>query len=146
MTYPMGGRILPIERNRLGLSPSVIELATEYLASFGWMRVPAHLWRAMRRNAAWIEPTLIAEWARLMREYAKGQERQLAAEEGIAAMRWSDPKRDVSRAKEIAEGILDGERSAQLIRLRHGAPRRLSPATMMPCPRRSPHSISCGGA
>src|SRR5207253_10700578 len=35
-----------------------------------------------------------------------------------------------------------GERSAQVIRLRHGAPRRLFPATMMPCPRRSPHSIS----
>jgi SAM-dependent methyltransferase len=107
MTYPMGGRILPVERNRLGLAPKVIELDTEYLAAFGWMRVPAHLWRAMRRNAAWIEPTLIAEWARLMREYAKGQERQLDEEKVIAAMRWSDPKRDVSRAKGIAEGILD---------------------------------------
>src|SRR5439155_2998508 len=39
--------------------------------------------------------------------------------------------------------IQSGERSAQVIRLRHGAPRRLFPATMMPCPRRSPHSISC---
>src|SRR5439155_2050902 len=41
--------------------------------------------------------------------------------------------------------IQSGERSAQVIWLRHGAPRRLFPATMMPCPRRSPHSISLGG-
>jgi len=36
--------------------------------------------------------------------------------------------------------IQSGERSAQVIRLLHGAPRRLFPATMMPCPRRSPYS------
>src|SRR6516162_7319894 len=43
---------------------------------------------------------------------------------------------------ECAILIHSGERAAQVIRLLHGAPRRLLPATMMPCPRRSPHSIS----
>jgi hypothetical protein len=109
ITYPMGGRILPVERDRLGLAPSMIELDTEYLAAFGWMRVPAHLWRAMRQNAAWIEPTLIAEWTRLMREYAKRQERQLIEDKMIAAMRWADPERDVSRARAIAIGILESD-------------------------------------
>jgi SAM-dependent methyltransferase len=56
MTYPMGGRILPVERGRLARPHSVVELNPDYLTAFGWMRVPAHLWRAMRRNAAWIEP------------------------------------------------------------------------------------------
>jgi len=107
MTYPMGGRILTVERDRCGLAPSIIELDAEYLATFGWMRVPTHLWRAMRRNAAWIEPTLIAEWVRLMREYARSQERHLAEEKMIVAMRWSDPARDVSRAREIAINILN---------------------------------------
>ena len=74
MTYPMGGRILPVERGRLRGPPTVVELDTDYLTAFGWMRVPSHLWRAMRRNAAWIEPTLIAEWMRLMREYAERPE------------------------------------------------------------------------
>jgi hypothetical protein len=121
----MGGRILPVERGRLGLAPSMIELDTSYLAAFGWMRVPSHLWRAMRRNAAWIEPTLIAEWARLMREYAKSQERQLAEEKIVVAMRWSDPERDVSRSREIALGILSssGLRCAWTDRL-------LSPRTL----------------
>ena len=45
---------------------------------------------------------------------------------------------------ECAILIQSGERAAQVIRLLHGAPRRLLPATMMPSPRRSPHSISCG--
>jgi hypothetical protein len=71
------------------------------------MRAPGHLWRAMRRNAAWIEPTLIAEWMRLMREYARRQNRPLADTEMFAAMRWSDPARDVSRAREVALSVVE---------------------------------------
>jgi len=107
MTYPMGERILPVERGRPGPTPPTLNLNPDYLKTFGWMRVPAHLWRAMRQYAAWIEPTLMAEWARLMRDYAKGQERKLAEETIIAAMRWSDPERDVSQARQIALSILD---------------------------------------
>jgi hypothetical protein len=106
MTYPMGGRILPVERGRVRGPPNIIQLDTGYLAGFGWMLVPSHLWRAMRRNAAWIEPTLIAEWMRLMRDYARNQNRSFADEKMFAAMRWSDPDRDVSRAREIALGML----------------------------------------
>ena len=106
ITYPMGGRILPVERHRVGLAPQVVELDARYLQAFGWMLVPTHLWRAMRRNAAWIEPTLMSEWARLMREYAKNQGRHVAEERLIAAMRWSDPERDVLRVRKIAVSIL----------------------------------------
>ena len=108
MTYPAGGRILPIERGRLGHPPAIINLNTDYLGAFGWMRVPTHLWRAMRQNAAWIEPTLVTEWTRLMRDYAKSQDRQLSQERVIAAMHWSDPERDVSRARAIAVSVLEG--------------------------------------
>jgi len=38
--------------------------------------------------------------------------------------------------------VQSGERPAHVIWLRHGAPRRLFAATMMPFSRRSPHSIS----
>ena len=110
MTYSTGGRILPVERGRLRPAPPMLTLDGDYLRAFGWLQVPTHLWRTMRRNAAWIEPTLIAEWARLMRDYAKSQERQLAEERIVAAMRWSDPARDVSRAREIAVNMLEGGR------------------------------------
>ena len=46
MTYPMGGRILPVERYRLGGAPYVVELNAKYLESLGWMRVPTHLYGA----------------------------------------------------------------------------------------------------
>lgn len=107
MTYPAGGRILPVERGRLGGSSDVVELSADYLTAFGWMRVPGHLWRAMRRNAAWIEPTLIAEWMRLIRDYARGQNRQVSEENLTLAMQWSDPAREVSRAREVAISLLE---------------------------------------
>ena len=106
ITYPTGARILPIDRARQRSVTTDIELSAEYLRSFGWMRVPAHLWRAMVRNAAWIEPTLIAEWTRLIREYAKRQDRHVAEESLHVAMRWSDPQRDVMRVRQIAVGVL----------------------------------------
>jgi hypothetical protein len=125
MTYPMGGCILPVERHRLSLPPHIVELDAKYLEAFGWMRVPTHLWRAMRRNAAWIEPTLMSEWARLMREYAKSQGRHIAEEQMIAAMRWSDPERDVLQVRKIAVSML-GSRDLRCI----WTDRRLSTSTL----------------
>ena len=107
MTYPTGGRILPVERGRLGLAPPILNLDADYLRTFGWLQVPTHLWRAMRRNAAWIEPTLIAEWARLMRDYARGQERHLADETITTSMQWADPERDVSQVRQLAVAVLE---------------------------------------
>lgn len=106
ITYGTGDRILPVERTRPELAPHVLELNAKYLERFGWMRVPAHLWRAMRRNAAWIEPTLVSEWARLIREYAKRQGRPVGEEMMVVAMRWSDPERDVLQARRIAVSLL----------------------------------------
>lgn len=42
------------------------------------MRVPRHLWTALGTLAAWVEPALVAEWARMMDRYAASSERQLA--------------------------------------------------------------------
>jgi SAM-dependent methyltransferase len=108
MTYPTGGRILPVQRGRVGFTPTTVNLDVDYLRAFGWMRVPTHLWRAMRRNAAWIEPTLKDEWARLMRDYARGQERHLADETITRSMTWADPERDVSQARQVAVALLEG--------------------------------------
>jgi hypothetical protein len=107
MTYSTGGRILPVERGRVGLAPAALNVDDDYLRAFGWMLVPTHLWRAMRRNAAWIEPTLIAEWARLMRDYANGQERHLPEETIIRTMQWADPERDVSQTRQVAITLLE---------------------------------------
>jgi len=114
MTYPMGGRILRVERHRFGLAPHLVQLDAKYLEAFGWMHVPTHLWRAMRRNAVWIEPTLITEWGRLIREYGRSQGRHIAEEKIIASMRWSDPERDVLQVRKIALSLV-GSRDIRCI-------------------------------
>jgi hypothetical protein len=94
--------------------PLVRESLPQNLEAFGWMHVPTHLWRAMRRNAVWIEPTLITEWGRLIREYGRSQGRHIAEEKIIASMRWSDPERDVLQVRKIALSLV-GSRDIRCI-------------------------------
>lgn len=106
MTYPSGGAVLLVAKRNPRAPGDQVTLDADYLRSFGCMRVPRDLWRAMQRFAVWIEPSLIAEWARLMRGYADRQGRRLDEGRIGAAMTWSDPARDVSRPREIALRIL----------------------------------------
>ena len=108
MTYPNGTRsILPVRgpvtasRARGGIT-----LDEPYLASFGTMRVPAHLWTAIQRFSAWIEPAIIAEWIRVTQRYGAKQGRSLDEARLAAAMTWSDPSRDVRVPRERAERLL----------------------------------------
>jgi hypothetical protein len=73
MTYPNGGAILPVKRTSRLSQPSRILLDRAYLSSFGDMLVPRHLWMALQRFGAWIEPALVAEWTRLIKFYASRQ-------------------------------------------------------------------------
>src|SRR5262249_33494567 len=102
MTYPNGGPVLPVERRKPLAPKALLMMDADYLASFGTMRVPRDLWRALQRFASWVEPSLIAEWMRLMRGYAERQGRRLDEARMGAPMTWSDPVRDVSRPREIA--------------------------------------------
>jgi hypothetical protein len=79
-----------------------VHLDADYLFGFGEMRVPRHLWRALQRFDVWIEPALIAEWARLMSEYSEQQGRPIPEATLAAAMAWSDPTRDVKTARDRA--------------------------------------------
>jgi hypothetical protein len=76
------------------------------LWSYGEMRVPEELWRALQRFAVSVEPSLMAEWTRLMRGYAARQDRDLDAGRIAAAMTWADPARDVSVPRAISAAML----------------------------------------
>ena len=108
MTYPNGGPVLPVERGRPGSAPAALLLDAAYLRCFGEMRVPTHLWRAMQRFAAWVEPALVAEWARLMSDYASRQGRAFDNAAAAAGMAWSDPERDVAVPRRIALARIEG--------------------------------------
>lgn len=103
-------RILGAELGRRpGGDQLVLDAAT--LAAFGTMSFPGHVWRAMQRLGTWIEPVLVAEWARLTRTYAERQGRMLPAGEVEARLAWTDPVRDVRVARDVAIArIAEGER------------------------------------
>ena len=110
MTYPNSDDpVLPFRHKgttKRPTRPADGRLTAAYLASFGTLRVPMHLWMAIRRLSVWIEPAIVAEWKLLMRTYAERQDRQLD-EQGLAqAMAWLEPERDVRLAREQAARLL----------------------------------------
>ena len=112
MTYPNEPRSILRVEGQTGatrLSGSV-RMDQSYFASFGTMRVPAHLWAAVQRFTAWIEPAIKAEWMRVTRSYAERQGRSLDDGQLSTAMIWEDPNRDVRVAREQAAHLLSASK------------------------------------
>lgn len=92
-----------------------LALDSDTLAAFGSLSVPGHVWQAMQRLSAWIDPVLMAEWARLMRIYAERQGRHLTPGVAEAALAWVEPVRDVRTARDAALRFLHEERRLRCI-------------------------------
>ena len=96
-------------RRRPGRAPRVggeLVLDAEVLRAYGTLAVPGHVWRAMQRLGAWVEPVLVAEWARLVRGYGERTGRAVAPGEAEAALAWLDPVRDTRDARNAAERLI----------------------------------------
>ncbi len=108
MTYP-GSRIPVLAARKLpaGKPPGRVIIDRDYLAGFGEVSLPAHLWNALARHDAWVEPALVAEWTALMDRYAKRQGRTLDQTEVARAMTWSEPSRDVQFVRDISDALLE---------------------------------------
>jgi SAM-dependent methyltransferase len=107
MTYPGGGPVLPVRRIGRIPRPETVCLDNAYLAGFGELLIPRHLWRALQRFDVWIEPALTTEWSRLMHGYAERQQRRISDAKIAKAMRWSEPTRDVKIAREQVMRLLE---------------------------------------
>jgi SAM-dependent methyltransferase len=77
-------------------------LDADLLAAFGDLSVPGPIWRTMLRLGAWIEPVLVGEWARLIKDYALTMGRVLAPGEVEARLVWQEPARDTALARMVA--------------------------------------------
>jgi hypothetical protein len=109
--YPNSDRaVFDTNPARVKSSPTVC-LDVETLAAFGTLTVPGLIWRSMQRLGAWIEPVLLAEWARLIRGYAERMAEPLAPGIVEEKLVWLDPTRDTQLARAVARRILeeDGE-------------------------------------
>lgn len=102
LTFQNGEKILKVVRHTGIRCHNYLKIDELFLLSFGEMHIPRNLWRALQRFDVWIEPSLVAEWVRLMKIYAANQERTLDDVTIIQAMHWSDPARDIRVAKERA--------------------------------------------
>ena len=120
MTYPNGGAILPVRRLSRVSGPSRILLDQTYLLGFGDMLIPRHLWIAMQRFDAWIEPALVSEWTRLIKFYASRRGERVDDGKIAVAMTWEVPTRDVRLAREQADQAF--EKWPTVLRLERQAP------------------------
>ena len=111
MAYPNGGQIFPVNRIGRVLRPSRVLLDLPYLSSFGDLLVPGHLWRALQRFDAWIEPALVSEWTRWIKFYASRQARNAEDSAVAVAMTWEEPTRDVRVARERASRLSEAGQS-----------------------------------
>jgi SAM-dependent methyltransferase len=109
-SFPNGPRVYGITSgHRIRLARELV-LDFDYLKSFGELLVPEPIWRALTRFNVWIEPALVAEWIRIMKDYLTSQGRSVAEEMFYLATRWSDPERDVRVARELALDLLKRDR------------------------------------
>ena len=110
MTLPGSDQqVFEARQARARTAPRSVLVDREYLAQFGDLRIPAHLWNSLMRHDAWIEPALIAEWMKLMTDWATTQGKELDHRCVEAAMQWSDPDRDVGFARKISRQLLEND-------------------------------------
>jgi hypothetical protein len=77
-----------------------------FLWNFGAFGVPGPVWRSLQRLGAWVEPVLVAEWTRLIRDYGEAMSRSVGLERPQAALAWLDPMRDTSLARGVATRLI----------------------------------------
>ena len=70
-----------------------------FLSAWGYLSVPGPLWRALLRLGAWVEPVLVAEWARVIRGYAMRMSRACSPGEIETCLVWQEPTRDTALAR-----------------------------------------------
>lgn len=112
LTFADGNPIFPTRyRGRFKVPTSTNLIVDEdFLWSYGQTHVPLHLWIALRRLAAWIEPMLLAEWTSLIETYASRQGREVPLRSINEALRWIDPLRDTAEVRKIISTLLDDKK------------------------------------
>ena len=107
LTYPDGRNILTSKRNSRVPFGTEIILDEAYLSSFGFLQLPQHLFSAMQRFDVWIEPAIVSEWLRIIKNYCIKQNRVITDQVLSQALQWSDPERDVSIARGRALQLIE---------------------------------------
>jgi SAM-dependent methyltransferase len=108
LTFADDTPVFPAEFGRRPRGGEVVALGAELFWECGRIRVPLHVWHALRRMAAWIEPMLLAEWVRQSRDFAAKGGRTLATDAVLDALLWLEPERDTAFVRQLVAGLMRG--------------------------------------
>ena len=100
-----GGRVFAAAPSAMPRPRGALTLDLPTLYAHGTLGVPGPVWRALQRLGAWVEPVLLAEWARKIRRYGHGMGRTVLPGEAEAALTWLDPLRDTTLAREAVQRL-----------------------------------------
>ena len=122
LTFADNAPVFPTAPRRPPRATDPLTLGAELLWGYGTTAVPLHVWQALRRMAAWIEPMLVAEWVRLVQAYGARAGRAIPAEavmraleSGRAAARHragARPRRRPHRARRAVACVWSGDAAA----------------------------------
>lgn len=107
-------RVFDVARKRQAKCKG-LSLDLPSLLAWGTIVVPGHLWRALSRFGAWIEPMLIAEWGRLSRRYAERMSIVIPPGAAEAALGWRESFRTTAIARQAAERVSRAEGSISCV-------------------------------
>lgn len=108
-------RVFGALKARAGRATDLLQLDTAILSSWGHLRVPGHVWRAMARLGAWIEPALVSEWTRLIRNYGERMGFSPPIGQAEAALAWEEPIRNTAIGRMAAERLFAGAVEVQCV-------------------------------
>ncbi|WP_237216703.1 methyltransferase domain-containing protein [Falsiroseomonas oryziterrae] len=103
LTFADDTPVFPAEFGRRPRGEGPLPLNAELFWELGSLRVPLHVWQALRRMAAWIEPMLLAEWVRQSRDFAERAGRTLSGDDLLGALRWLEPERDTGFVRGLVQ-------------------------------------------
>lgn len=106
ITYDDGRQIFPFEPAQGRGTGRETALDAAFLESFGYLMVPRDVWRALQRFGAWIEPSIVAEWIRMMERYSGIRGVPFDVGAAAVATSWREPGRDVLVARRRAGELL----------------------------------------
>lgn len=107
ITFPGSNRpVFETEVRRQPRFGERVVIDAGFLWSFGEFRIPTNVWLALTRLNVWIEPTLTAEWIRLIERYLQRQGRAVPAGTAEAALTWLNPEHDTYEVRLIGRKML----------------------------------------
>jgi SAM-dependent methyltransferase len=94
----------PVFETLYGKAPAkgaTLAIDHDLLWRLGTTRVSLAVWNVLRRMSAWIEPMLVAEWARIMRGYATKMGDARRADDATEVLNWVEPVRDTGFVRDL---------------------------------------------